>query len=110
MPLELTDGWRERITIELLADDPATGLPTTASLTGTPALHLFPFGSTTAKAITGAVAILSAAGRTVSFDPGVSDLLASQSPYKVRVRLDPGDGKWAEFPQGAADTWIVRKP
>lgn len=112
--LELTEGWTERIIIECLGRDKDTGLDTTDPLTGIVELRLTAANARDRepKVLLGTVGIEDAALRRVYFDPDPTDLVASESGalgYSARIRNTVA-GRFAEFPQGLPDQWIVRKP
>jgi hypothetical protein len=50
---------------------------------------------------------VSAAAGTVYYDPDATDLLARQSPYRVRFKVTDGSGKVKYFPSAKPDELIV---
>lgn len=112
MALELVEGWTERILDKLWKIDSTTGIASAENLTGmTVQILIYPRGSTTAKTLSGSqYGIVTAASGEVYYDPNAGDLVASESPYKVRWKVTDSGSDIAYFPNGDAEQWIVRKP
>jgi hypothetical protein len=103
--LELTEGWTEPITDQLLLDGVAT-----ESLSGSTVECLLWDRTGLQKTSMGTSSILDAATRKVKFVPGAGKLVASESPYFQRWKVTRATGEIYYHPNGPAVRWIVRKP
>lgn len=101
---EVVEGWTGRLLFTLLSDGAAfvgTGF-TLSNLYITDARG---------RAIDTAADFgwVTAALGTVYYDPDAADFVASAGPYTVRFEVTDGNGKVVFFPNGQADTILVRK-
>lgn len=105
MDEEITEGWTEDLTAQLLID--AVAVP--GGITG--ATLAFKLWDKDGAAITlgGTASIVDGAAATVKYVPGSGDFLASKSPYSARWQITSA-GKVSHFPQGRAARIVVRKP
>ncbi len=105
MRLNIREGWTERIKYALTIN-----AGTILDLTGMTVALVGVDRASAALAFSGAVGIADAAGGVVYFDPAVTDLSASNSPYRLRWKVTDTSGKIAYFPRTEPLTWAIETP
>lgn len=98
----VTEGWTEPIAYTLYADGAIYNL-TGATVT----LRAWDYAGNPLT-LSGSVVVTSASLGQLEFRPASGDLLAANSPMKVRFRVSLG-GYVFDWPNAEAETWVVRK-
>ncbi len=102
MALSLVEGWTGTIYYVLAAED--------FDFTGCTIEVLAYDKEDEVITLSGTAALVSATTGTVSFAPAANDILASNSPMKIRWKVTDTGGEVFYFPNGAAERWTVFKP
>lgn len=105
MSLDIREGWTERIKYALTIND-----GTVLDMTGFTVALVGVDRALTALVFSGSVGIETAALGVVYFDPAVTDLSASNSPYRLRWKVTDTSGKIAYFPRTEPLTWNIETP
>lgn len=96
------EGWTEEITYELKSDGaayPLSGCTITLRAYG---------ANGSLVSFSGSITISDESGGVVKFNPAANDLLAINSPYKVRFRVVDAAGQVLFFPKQEPEVWVVR--
>lgn len=103
--LEIREGWRERIRMALTING-----GTIMVLTGMTIALVGKDRYSNDVSFSGAVGIADAAAGTVYFDPSATDLLAANSPYRLRWKVTDANSKPAFWPHDEPMFWVVESP
>lgn len=105
MSLDIRQGWTERIRYALTIND-----GTIIDLTNMTIALVGQDRSSSPLTFTGTVGSDDPTAGTVYLDPAATDLLASNSPYRVRWSVTDSNGKTAYFPRTDPLIWRIENP
>ena len=107
MALNLVEGWTDDIPYDLKKTN-SSGT-SAFDLTGSTVAITMRDAAGNILSPTGTLTVTSAAAGSVSYAPGVGELLASLSPISVRFKVTRSGGKISYFPSRSPEKWVIKK-